>query len=542
MRSERRSRCRAARAAAFAVVLAYAVCVAPPAAATWIFTDVSVAAGITLVHGYSDGASPPSFERSRAGGVAAGDFDRDGWIDLYVIAGEGGTNALYRNQHDGNFEEVAFDAGVALSGTFGSGPLFGDVDGDGWTDLFVGGFAGDGVWLFRNQGDGTFADVSATSGFATSTLSVWSGGFGDYDLDGDLDFSAAHWLIPGCPSSCPASKQLLWRNDGAGHFSDVTNSAIGAGIGASWRTFAPSFVDLDGDVWPELAIAADYGTTNYFWNDGDGTFTLADDAVLTDQWGMGSAIADYDHDGDLDWFISSIYQQNAPGRDGNRLYRNLGNGTFEDVTDAAGVRNGHWGWGACFADFDNDGDLDLFHVNGVDYAGAINQEYWNDPAVFFRNQGDGTFVEEAALRGLADTNDGRGIVCFDYDHDGDVDVFIANNRGPAKLYRNDDPPANAWLAVTPTLGPAAGDAVGASVRVTANGVTQRREILAGSNFESQNPNEAHFGLGSAATVDLLEIVWPNGLETQHPAPPVSTRVTIHLLFGDGFERGDSGWW
>jgi hypothetical protein len=210
-------------------------------------------------------------------------------------------------------------------------------------------------------------------------------------------------------------------------------------------------------------------------------------------------VGDYDNDGILDWFVSSVWDPDGPAGEnwyasGNRLYRGRGDGTFDDVTDAAGVREGFWGWGSTFADFDNDGHLDIFHVNGW-YSSSAAAQFLMDPSRLFVANGDGTFTERSAEVGLNDTGMGRGVVAFDYDRDGDLDLFVANGQGPSRLWRNDSPPGNHWLGLRLRGRAPNTEAIGARIWVRTGGTTQLRELRAGSNFESQDPAEAHFGLG-----------------------------------------------
>jgi hypothetical protein len=488
------------------------------------FVDVTAAAGFTYQHGYSESLVSPdgSFDESRhiAGGVAAGDYDNDGWTDLYVVRGDIGPNLLFRNRGDGTFEEVGEAAGVAIAGAAGSGPAFADVDGDGWLDLLVGGVRGTPVALFRNSGDGCFEDVTAASGLATGA-DTYSAAFGDFDLDGDLDLALAHWnrFV-----SYDESSQTLWRNEGGFRFVDVS---LAAGITAALLrgrdsgfeyTFAPNFADIDTDGWPDLLIAGDFSTSTVLVNRRDGTFADATDRdVITDENGMGPAVGDYDNDGHLDWFVSSVWDPDGVAEEnwrvsGNRLYRGRGDGTFEDVTSAAGVRQGFWGWGATFADVDNDGHLDLFHVNGFGRSPTYEPTlaFYADPTRLYLANGDGTFTEQAKPAGIDDTGMGRGVVSFDADRDGDLDLFIANSEQSPRFYRNNGQALGHFLGVR-LRGPRANsEGIGARVYLRTGESTQMREIRAGSNFESQDPAEAHFGIGAATHIDELLVVWPGG--------------------------------
>jgi hypothetical protein len=502
-----------------------------PSPGTLRFSDVTLEAGLDYSHGYT---GPTPEHAVVAGGAAAGDFDGDGYVDLYVVRGTLGPNLLFRNQGDGTFQEVGESAGVAVAGSHGSGPLFADLDGDGRLDLFVGAVEGDPIHVFRNRGDGGFDDVTLASGIDPPGPTI-SAAAADVDRDGDLDLFLTHWNweLPAGPTG------HLWQNDGGGVFHDVS---VQAGITAVLPvptpfvpdnpldlSFTPNFVDVDDDGWPDLLLTSDFRTSQLLRNSGDGSFEDATPDVVSDENGMGAAIGDYDGDLDLDWFVTSIYDPDIPpdvnwGGSGNRLYRNEGQGVFSDVTDAAGVREGFWGWGTCFADFDNDADLDLFHVNG--WPG--DARFAQDPSRLFLSNGDGTFTERSAELGLVDTGDGRGVVCFDYDRDGDLDIFVANNRQPPTLFRNDLPRVHRSLTLR-LLGPEGNpQGIGARIYLTSDGFVspgerglarrrhvQVRAIRAGSNYVSQDPAEAHFGLGRAARVSRIDVHWPDGAVSSH---------------------------
>jgi hypothetical protein len=506
---------------------------AMPCDAAWHFTDVTAEAGLSYQHGY---LVEPGFREASeaAGGVAAGDYDGDGWVDLYVVRGTIGPNLLFHNRGDGTFEEVGQAAGVALAGVRSSGPLFADLDGDGRLDLFVGGVDGTPVSVFRNAGDGTFTDVTAASGIAIPPGSdTFSATAADYDRDGDLDLFLTHWVTSFFPVPGTSSFHL-WRNDGTGVFTDVTLAAGIVPLGPSdyFNSLTANFADIDGDGWPDLLVTGDFFTSRVYRNNRDGTLAFATDrSVITDGNGMGAAVGDYDGDGDLDWFVTSIWDPNGVAEGnwdttGNRLYRNRGDGTFEDATDAAGVRVGYWGWGCTFQDLDNDGDLDLFHVNGfgaVDFPEAA--EFVADPSRLFVNNGDGTFAERAAELGVADTDQGRGVVAFDYDGDGDLDLFVHNSEGPGRLYRNDGGNALHWLDVSLRGRAPNTEGIGARIRVTAGDRTQLRELHAGNNYVSQDPAEAHFGLGTASSA-MVEVLWLDGTRSVREKVAANQRLVI----------------
>jgi hypothetical protein len=324
----------------------------------------------------------------------------------------------------------------------------------------------------------------------------------------------------------------LLRNmgsDAPGHFEDVTRSAgaaprIAQGDLPGSRTFSPAFVDLDRDGWQDLAIASDTGTTQLYWNNRDGTFTdgIQQSGLRTSSADMGSTFGDYDNDGDLDWFISGLSCQPPfeidPDRNwpcgGNVFLRNNGNRTFSDQARTMRVQIGHWGWGAAFLDYDNDGDLDLGMTNGMRLPGAVdtllNIAYHADPSRFWRNDG-GSMTDVSDEVGFNDTDLGKGLLVFDYDNDGDLDVFIANSNAPPHLYRNDGGNRNRWLRVDVRGTASNRDGLGAVVRLQArpDGPVQLREIGAGTHYLGQSERTAHFGLGSSdAAVHELRVEWP----------------------------------
>ncbi|MBL1259127.1 MAG: CRTAC1 family protein [Thiotrichaceae bacterium] len=513
------------------LLIVFAAIMPPVQAQTWQFTDITTLAGFNYQHGITSlpGRNLDNERFIIGSGVAAGDYDNDGWVDLYVVRGDIGANLLFRNRGDGTFEEKGTAAGVDLSGIISAGPLFADFDGDGYLDLFVGGVGGLGIStpnLFRNRGDGTFEDITPALGLGLLNNS-FSATAGDYDRDGDLDLYVSHWIQGG-----NASVGSLFQNDGSASFLDVS---IASGLlNQTDSDFTANFADINNDNWPDILLAADFGDSRIFINNQDGTFSnTTDPAVITDENGMGAAIGDYDNDGDLDWFVSSIWDPNGVaeanwGVSGNRLYRNRGDGTFEDATDAAGVRQGYWGWGSCFMDFNNDGHLDIFHVNGFKLsAGDLRpQEFFSDPSRMFIANGDATFTEQSVALGVADGHQGRGIVCFDYDQDGDIDIFVANNQESPILYRNDGGNDLHYLDVKLNGTAPNTEAIGAKIYATIGGVTQMRELRAGSNYASQNPVVAHFGVGSATLVDELRVVWPSGEITTLTNLSVDQRVTL----------------
>jgi hypothetical protein len=482
----------------------------PPA---FQFTEITEEAGLAFRHGYTDGED--NDPRRLAGGVAVGDYDGDGWTDIYLVGGAQ-PNRLYRNQGNGTFVDVTAAAGVALEGHYGSGPHFADYDGDGDLDLLVGGIEGSKPTLMRNLGNGTFQDVTAQSGIV-SERNTYSCAYGDYDLDGDLDLFLSHWGM----EAPTASKHHLWRNNGDGTFTNVDDSAGITNYDIKDFSFTPNFADINNDGYPDLVISGDFNTSKIFINQGDGTFVHLAEQVLSDENGMGGAVGDYDNDGDLDWFVSSIYGgPDSTLFTGNRLYRNRGDGTFDEVTESSGVRHGFWGWGSSFVDLNHDGYLDLAHTNG--WFGDDRYEF--TPSRIFISQTDGTFAEQAYDLGIRDNGQGRGIACFDFDRDGDMDILISNILGNIRFYRNDGGNTRDWLMFRLRDNTANTEAVGARIYVTAGGITQMREIRSGNNYVSQDAAEAHFGIPDK--VESLRVRWPDGTEAEYAINEVNRTLTI----------------
>lgn len=464
------------------------------------FVEIADQVGLDFSHQMPDGDN--LFGQS--GGVGAGDYNNDGWVDLYAIGGDGRPNLLLRNLGDGSFSDEASQKGVDLIGK-GSGPAFADINGDGLLDLFVGN-VDDGVpKLFLNDGDDGFRDITSQSGLVLPGNNI-SAAWGDFDQDGDMDLLLAHWSLE--PSE---SNRYLWRNNGDLTFTNVSDESNLYWDSNGDLSFSPGFADINSDGLQDILFVADGGTSKVFLNEPNGVFADITTEQISDKSGMGSAIADYDNDGDLDWFVSSISRgaQDTRRVFGNRLYENQGNGEFIDVTSAAGVREGHWGWGSCFSDFNNDTNLDIFHVNG--FYGQSNF-LLVDPSKLFMSDGEGRFTESSLEFGIDDTGMGRGIVCFDYDRDGDQDIFIANHDQPARLYCNYGN-ENTFVNIRLEGKAPNTQALGARIYVTTGTVEQMRELNANSNYVSQNPVEAHFGLGDASSIDEIKVVWPDGVES-----------------------------
>jgi enediyne biosynthesis protein E4 len=479
-----------------------------------------------------------------SGGAAAGDVDGDGWIDLYVTRLDA-PGILFRNM-GGRLEDQSERFGLTAAGRGGNGAGFADLDNDGDQDLYVTNLLERRFQLFVNE-DGRFVEDAVARGAAVETGHRHHGfgvAFGDYDRDGFLDLHTTEWVQLDAEDGVPNHARLL-RNRGAeapGFFEDVTSAAgvdLLEGLRPTRTSFTSTFSDLDQDGWPDLIVTADFNSSHLFWNEGNGTFIDGTNysRVGTDLNGMGSALGDYDGDGDLDWFVTAIYDPDYRcdgvscgwGTDGNRLYQNQGDRTFADRTDVAGVRDGGWGWGAAFFDPDNDGDLDIAMTNGVDFPNPEAERFRSDTTRLFRNDGDGTFTDVAAAAGVDDRGDGRGLLVFDYDDDGDEDLFVVQHEGAPRLYRNDGGNAQSFLRVRlrGTLGNRDGVGARLLLRRTAREAPRLRELRGGNDFLGQSESVIHFGLGDhEGPVFELRVVWPSGQVQVVRDVPVRTTLTL----------------
>ena len=488
----------------------------------WQFTDVTVSAGASAQFRFEFGYV--STRDMMPAGVAAGDIDNDGDIDLIVPQGDFLPVKVLRNQGDGSFVNVASEVGLSVVAEIPAGALLADLDGNGFIDLVLTGIRGFGTRLYLNDG-GIFSEATMAWGLSASTFDAYSAAAGDIDGDGKLELAVSHWDND---TSTPPRTGHLWHNQ-TDQFADMT---ISAGLGVLQTndlTFTPIFADMDGDHQLDLLLASDFTTTRAFHNLGGGQFAAWDAGQFDDENGMGADVGDYDNDGDLDWFVSSIYDPagvpvGGQGFTGNRLYRNDGGGVFTDTSEAAGVRQGFWGWGSCFADFDLDGWLDIYHVNGMPFGN--HPVFGADPARLFVNQGDGSFSEQSETLGVADTGQGRGIACFDYDRDGDLDIYVTNNEGDARLLRNDAPADRHGLGVALRQPGPNTRAVGAELRLWRGGSAQLQVMLAGRGFQSSAPTEAHFGLNTDTYADALEVRWPDGRITRIAYPQAQPLLVL----------------
>ena len=522
------------------------------------FEDVTARAGVASPH--HNRQFENRYAAIMAGYTALGaaaavaDYDGDGWEDLFVTdSSADGKNRLYHNNGNFTFTDVAAKAGVADGNDAANATadaLWFDYDNDGKPDLFVVRFGHS--QLFHNLGNGRFKDVTKPAGLDRYANSITAIAF-DYDHDGRLDllvgnyFQPVNLFNPDTPRFFPESFETanngggvtLWHNNGPDKtgnvtFTDVTQKA---GLTLSGWTLDVGHGDFDNDGDDDLYIACDFGTDRFFVNNGDGTFTdRTKQAVGIDtKKGMNAEWGDYDNDGLLDIFVTNITDDYM--REGNFLWRNNGDGTFSDVARETGVYDTGWGWGGKFFDYDNDGWLDLYVVNGwvsagsesyvpdifamitrpnVDLTDARNWPPMGKKSLsgyqkkkLFHNQ-DGSFRDEAARHGLDSTRDGRGIAVADFDNDGRLDLFVANANAEPYLYRNIMPSTTHWAGFLLEGRKSNRQAVGAQLRATAGGRTQLRFVDGGNGFAAQSSQRVHFGLAGAAVIDRLEVRWPSG--------------------------------
>lgn len=499
------------------------------------FTDVTNQAGITFVHQFEGDSPLGSISvRDLRPGAAAADYDNDGWIDLFIPNGAGFPNHLYHNQGDGTFAEVAASAGVTMTADEGVAGLFFDYDGDGWLDLYVAVAAphtlprpeSTQARLFRNLRDGTFKDVTDGSGITAypyraledQPFSVpGSVAAADLDMDDDLDLYVCYW----------ADADRLLRNNGDGTFTDVAQDAgIYDDASDSWQVV---FDDFDRNGLPDIFVMTDFDDNRLYLNQGELKFVeQARSAGLhLDFNEMGAALGDYDRDGDLDIYISNIERPfgGDPLTRWNTLMRNdssAGEIAYTDVAPALGVHVAGYAWGVTFLDYDNDGWLDIAATNGSPFNSEPG--YHRDVAKLWRNlgfaEGDpATFEDTSVAAGFNDTRSGRTVIGFDYDRDGDVDLFVTNyddrrspDAGKPILYRNDGGNSRNWIGVRPRMESNNTHAIGTRVLVTVGDGKQLRPITAGTSFLGQEPAEAIVGIGDAERVDEIRVIWPDGLQ------------------------------
>jgi enediyne biosynthesis protein E4 len=530
------------------------------------FVDIAGSTGLSSRTEAGGDKSKKYIIETTGSGVAFVDFDNDGWPDAFVVngsrlegfpEGQEPTSHLYRNDHDGTFTDVTLKSGAGLKG-WGQGVCAGDYDNDGWRDLFVT-FWGHNV-LLHNQGDGTFKDVTKKVGVWEDGVK-WSTGcaFVDYDRDGRLDLFISHYVdldlertpTPGSGTFCQwkgmpvmcgprglkGTYSQLYHNNGDGTFTDVTEKS-GVGKTAAYYCFTALTGDFDNDGWPDIFVACDSTPSLLFHNNHNGTFT--EDAVLAgvafnddghEQAGMGAHAVDYDGDGWLD-IVKTNFSDDTP-----TLYHNNRDGTFSDVTLEAGLgRNTQFlGWGTLFVDVDNDGWPDIFMANGhvypeVDSKGLNNT--FREPKLLYWNERNGKFrdISQSSGPGITTPFNSHGVAAADFDNDGAVEILVNNSHDRPSLLKNRGDHGN-WVLLDLHGTKSNRDAIGARVTVRIGKRQQSQEVRSGGGYDSQSDFRLHFGIGPAAKVDDIEIRWPSGL-VQHLANVGGNRM-VKIREGTG---------
>lgn len=543
---------------------------APSLVETEIFSEVTQQAGIDHRHSKPELDSAisniMSWMASVGAAVAVSDYDRDGWVDLFATnSRKGEPNYLYRNRGDGTFEEVGAQAGLAdANGEQGTSmdAVWGDVDNDGWPDLYLVRWGRDS--LYRNLGDGTFEEVTAER-FRRADGSAgtdWANGnaavFLDHDRDGRLDIYVGNYfkevdlwnledtriMHDDFETSRNGGRNFFYHQQADGTFRE---KAVELGLDDAGWTLAVGAGDLDADGIPDLYCANDFGPDQLFLGNDDHTFAnVTEEAMGFDtKKGMNVDFGDFNNDGWLDVYVANITTAEYL-QEGNMLWFNQGPGDgrrvrLTDISLESGTYDGGWGWGAKFFDYDNDSDLDIIAVNG--FISGSEESYWYDLASWtvvgedstdtrnwppigdrsfsgyektrvWRNDGLYSFTEHAAALGLDSDRDGRGIAVLDYDNDGDLDVFIANQGQPPQLFANQPQQRRHWLGISletdPALPDVNRDGLGTRVTLQVGGKLLVREREGGNGFSGQSDPRLHFGLGSAESIDLVEVRWPDG--------------------------------
>ncbi|HET9481061.1 MAG TPA: CRTAC1 family protein [Candidatus Polarisedimenticolia bacterium] len=528
----------------------------PEATSDPLFADVSAAAGLGSVRLVNGTRAKEYILETTGTGVAAFDFDNDGWQDLYIAnsstlegfpAGSEPRPYLFRNRGDGVFEDVGAGSGLTDASFWGSGVAVGDYDNDGFTDLYVTAWGPDR--LYRNRGDGTFEDVTRPAGVANPRWGA-SAAFADFDNDGDLDLFAANYvafdtrnvpkrgdtqrpclyrgaMVMCGPTGLTGEVDVLYRNNGDGTFSDVTGSSgIRTDIGLFGLGVAVGDYDMDGDV--DLYVANDATPNQLYRNRGDGTFeevgALSGVAYGIDgveMGSMGTAFGDYDGDGRLDLIVTNFSHQFF------QLLRG-GDGYFEDVSYPAGVAEPTWlslGWATDFVDFDNDADLDLFFANGHVYPGVNEMQigsHYEQPLQILRNEqaagaasavpGGRWFTDVSARAGsaAAAARSRRAGGPFDFDRDGDMDLVLTVIDDTVELLRNDTAEQGGWAAFRLHGKESNRSGLGAVLTARVGDRSLMRHATGGGSYLWGCDARVHFGLGAQEAIDSLEIRWPSG--------------------------------
>lgn len=532
-----------------------------------VYVDITHQAGLDKFHHRSGEPSKTTILETPGSGVALIDYDNDGWLDIYLLNGstvaallgkEAAPRAmLLHNNHDGTFTDVTDKAGVANE-RWGFGVAVGDYDNDGWPDIYVSNFGKNR--LYHNNHDGTFTDVAEKAGV---TLGGWSTGatWGDYDHDGYLDlfvpgyvkFDVNHPAIPGqgglpanfcqfrgvtvmCgPRGLTGEPDHLFHNNHDGTFTDVSVKA-GVADKRGYYGLSSVFVDVDDDGWVDLAVANDSVPKYLYKNRHDGKFediSYLSGFALNDegreQAAMGIGVGDYNRDGKIDFYITNFSD------DYNTLYHNDGEASFTDISAKAGLVNvtiPFLGWGTAFLDYDNDGWLDLFVANGHVYPEVDKTDWgttYSQRPLLLRNLDGSKFQEvpPATGSGLAVLKSARGAAFGDIFNSGHIDVVMNNMDSTPTLLKNVVDNGNHWITFKLIGGEKSPrDAIGAKVFLTAGGARQRADVFSGGSYASSSDQRLHFGLGRATKIDKVEIHWPSGTKEEIAPPQVDKIYTV----------------
>lgn len=513
------------------------------------FVDVAPEAGLQLVTVYGNRIKNHLLETT-GGGVAVADFDDDGDEDIYLTTGQTAdawlsgrkplANALYRNDGNGTFTDVAAAAGVDLH-EWSNGAYFADFDNDGDKDLLVTAWGANS--LFRNDGAGRFTDVTSRAGVGGDP-GAWSSSavFADFDNDGDLDLYVTNYceydlrdppfggakmvwkgvVVPRGPHGLAGQADLLYRNDGDGTFTDVTREASNGGMSLPQYGLGAVAADFDDDGDLDLYVANDSRPNKLWRNDGGMRFTevsamsgVATNEDSREQAGMGTDVGDYNDDGRPDLVVTNF------SHDWNTLYRNEGELFFVDATFESGLRDTYLslGWGVRFFDYDNDGRLDLFMANGhiyqeLDEQPQLNTSY-RQSNLLYRNAGGARFSDRTLVSGpgLRIVQSSRGVAVFDYERDGDLDVLVTNIDAPANLLRNGGT-SDGWVSFLLRGTESNRDAIGARLWLETGGRRLPGEVDPFGSYQSQSSYAVHFGLGSNESIERLLLRWPSGREEE----------------------------
>lgn len=539
-----------------------------------VFRDIAVQSGLGTWRNHTGGPAKKLIVEAKGSGVCLIDYDHDGWLDIYLVNGstldalagkEASPHAaLFHNNHDGTFTDVTAQAGVA-NDRWGLGCAVGDYDNDGWPDLYVTNLGSNR--LYHNNHDGTFSDVAVQAQVALAAtghiVTDHTGAtFGDYDGDGRLDLFVAGYVrydfdnppVVGAktvhsttcqyrgvntmcgPRGLDGGEDHLFHNNGDGTFTDVSVKA-GVSDPNGFYGLGVVFADVNNDGRVDL-IVADDSTPNYLYiNKGDGTFSdesyasgLALNEAGREVSNMGLALGDYENNGHLD-VVSTTFSD-----DYTVVFRNDGHGVFEDVSYRARVAQPtipFVAFGDGFLDYDNDGWKDLLLVNGHVYPHVDNQRDWGmsyaERPLLFHNHGDGSFDLVPAVEGsgLAVVGVSRGAAFGDLFNDGKIDVVVNNLDGPPFLLRNVSEDKHHWIELSLVGGAKSPrDAIGATVYLTTGSLRQRGDVLSGGSYLSSSDLRVHFGLGDATKIDALEIHWPDGAVEKIEPPAVDRIVTV----------------